>query len=151
MQAPLHFMSSVDFPNDPKKADSLFYHIQKLFFKWPCNQISIYNYTGGGVRFIITTHYFPFVFSGRPLILSADHKPVSHSSVYDNMQLWKFNRKTSYSLFDLDCRSQIRKFQKLVWPAYLNGRETFSLYSFFFVLGDPYFYLVEAMATVFFF
>ena len=130
------------------KCDSLFYHIQKLFFKWPCNPISIYNYLVGDVRFIITTHYFPFVFSGRPLILSADHKPVSNSSVYDKLQLWKFKRKT-YSLFDLHCRSQIRKFQKLVWPIYFNGRETFSLYSFF-VLVDPYFYLVKAMATGFF-
>ena len=34
MQAPLHFMSSVDFPNNPrvKKCDSLFSYIQKFLF-----------------------------------------------------------------------------------------------------------------------
>ena len=86
------------------------YPIQKLFRNDLSNPIS--TDLGGeiDVSFIIATYYFP-VFSNCPYILSADHIASPHSSLFDNLKLWE---PQSYSLVDLDCRSQIRTFQKLV-------------------------------------
>ena len=79
------------------------YQIQKLFRNDLTNQIATYTDLGGDidVSFIIATHYFSF-WPDCPFILSADPKTSPHSSLLDNLQLWKFERKIFPAILTAD-------------------------------------------------